>query len=95
VEDKHLYPFKRPVKSKNIYEANAEFFIPNDNVKLSDIEKPDRIIQAKLKVFKLMTMIYLNVIQRTTHKEFFIPIYLDLLKSYMNSHIPASMWFLT
>ena len=41
-----------------------------------------------------MTMIYLNVIQRTTHKEYFIPIYLDLLKSYMNSHIPASMWFL-
>jgi len=48
-----------------------------------------------MNAFKLMTMIYLNVIQRTTHKEFFIPTYLDLIKSYMNSHIPASMWFLT
>lgn len=39
VDDKHLYPFKKPVKSKNIYEPSPEFFTPNDNVKLSDIER--------------------------------------------------------
>ena len=90
-----MYPAdKDSNRWKNVYVPSEDYFIPNESIKLQEIEKSERLIGAKSKAFKLMTMIYLNVIQRTAHKEIFIPFYLDLLKSYMNSSVPLSQWFL-